>query len=666
MHVASILESLEDGTPEMAQANAADKAGGISVSLSYGTSSSQSKQTAQSDTARGSTVKSGGTTTIKATGGGENSNLTLQGSEVSAKVVNLEADNQVAFLAAQNTSSQTSSNSNNSASVGVAAQLGNGGGGIGFTGSLSAGRGRGSGNGSETTYTNTHIAGQNSVTIQSGGDTTLKGATVEGKQVTATVGGNLNIESLQDTVTYAEKNQQAGVSGMVGLTQTGAGSGSANFAKSNINSNYASVTEQSALKAGDGGFTVNVQGNTDLKGGAITSTQAAIDNNKNTFQTGGTLTTSDIQNKADYKATSVSVSVGVGSSPLPGQGLSSTLTGAGLGKDSGSTSSTTTAGISGIAGDTAKRTGDNAQGIGKIFDADKVRQEIQAQTQITQEFGKQASTAIASYSEQQKKDLQAQINDKKTNEADKAALKEQLNQVLLEEKVLNILVGAVTGLGETMVTKESLATAVEQMRAAVAEDSAKFKGVVDKDGKLLFSNQTGDSAGVDSDGKKQVGTRANLDLLCGVDNSRCAKNADGSLALTDKGQVEFIGAKKTDGTSQTYAEFLQTEDGKKMTNAPFGGQQGSERTWLFGEYTKGGIVDRLLEAFAGPHDTIGGKWSGLYDEQGNTKRGMSSTEAAAYNVVSGVALIPAAPFAAAKELPPEVWKAIGIFLKAGQ
>jgi hypothetical protein len=42
------------------------------------------------------------------------------------------------------------------------------------------------------------------------------------------------------------------------------------------------------------------------------------------------------------------------------------------------------------------------------------------------------------------------------------------------------------------------------------------------------------------------------------------------LALTDKGQVEFIGAKKTDGTFQTYAEFLQTEDGKKMTSAPFG------------------------------------------------------------------------------------------------
>ncbi len=183
-------------------------------------------------------------------------------------------------------------NINSSASVGIALQLGASGGGLGFTGSVS--KGGGNGNGSETTYTNTHIAGADSVSIKSGSDTKVKGATVEGKQVTTTVGGNLNIESLQDTATYAEKNQQVGASGMIGA----GGSASANFAKSNIDSNYASVTEQSGLKAGDGGFTVNVQGNTALVGGAITSTQAAIDNNKNSFQTGGTLTTIDIENKA--------------------------------------------------------------------------------------------------------------------------------------------------------------------------------------------------------------------------------------------------------------------------------------------------------------------------------------------------------------------------------
>ena len=152
-----------------------------------------------------------------------------------------------------------------------------------------------------------------------------------------------------------------------------------------------------------------------------------------------------------------------------------------MGKDSGS--------ISGIAGDTAKRTGDNAQGIGKIFDADKVRQEIQAQTKITQEFSKQASTAIASYSDQQKQTLQDQL--KKASDADKPALKQQLDQVLLEEKVLNILVGAVTGFGETIVTKESLKVAAEQMREAMIADSTTFKGVVDSKGNVLNNNKAG-------------------------------------------------------------------------------------------------------------------------------------------------------------------------------
>ena len=651
-----------DGSPEMAQVNAADKAGGIQISLSYGSSSSQSKQTSQSDTARGSTVTAGGTTTIKATGGGGNSNLTLQGSEVSGKTVNLETDNQVNLLAASNTTTQTSSsNSNSSASVGVAAQLGNGGGGIGFTGSVS--KGKGSGNGTETTYTNTNVAGADSVSIKSGADTTLKGAAVEGKQVTTNVGGNLNVESLQDTATYAEKNQQIGASGMIGAGM----SGSVNFAKSNINSNYASVTEQSGIKAGDGGFQVNVQGNTDLKGGAITSTQAAIDANKNTFQTGRTLTTSDIQNKANYEATSVSVSVGAGSSPIPGQGLSSTLSGAGMGKDSGSTSSTTTAGISDVAGDTAKRTGDNAQGIGKIFDADKVRQEIQTQTQITQEFGKQASTAVQSYSQTQRKELQDQI--KTASDEDKATLQKQLDDVNTQERVLNILVGAVTGFGQTAVTKESLAAAADQMRTLMAKDSATFAGVVDSTGKKL-SNNSGTSEGINGDGVKLGGTRVDLDLLCGPDNARCAfeKKPDGSIDTSKPVTFKGPDVQKPDGSTgpQTFDEFLATSEGQKMSG-PTGGVQGYKGT-LFGEpYEPGSWQDKLIESFAGTHDMIGGKLSGLYDDQGNIKRGMSQAEKVVYDkAVTTTAILPSLPFAAAQGLPPQVWNAIGIFLGAAK
>jgi filamentous hemagglutinin len=74
--------------------------------------------------------------------------------------------------------------------------------------------------------------------------------------------------------------------------------------------------------------------------------------------------------------------------------------GAGVGQDSGSAQGTTTAGISGIAGDQSVRTGD-ATGIERIFDQNKVQREIDAQVAITAEFGKQASKAAGSYADQQ-------------------------------------------------------------------------------------------------------------------------------------------------------------------------------------------------------------------------------------------------------------------------
>jgi filamentous hemagglutinin len=137
-----------------------------------------------------------------------------------------------------------------------------------------------------------------------------------------------------------------------------------------------------------------VGGNTDLQGAVIASNQSAVDAGKNSFTTGGTLTTSDIQNSANYSASSTSVGVGTGgqTSLLGVSGV-----GVGVGSDKGSASSTTTAGISGIAGDKAVRSTDAETGIARIFDQERVKQEIEARTKITQEFGKAASTAWGEY-----------------------------------------------------------------------------------------------------------------------------------------------------------------------------------------------------------------------------------------------------------------------------
>jgi filamentous hemagglutinin len=403
-----------DGTLEMKDANAADKAGGIGISISVGSSSSQSKQQSSADTAKGSKVNAGGNVTITATatGAGKDSDITVRGSNIEAgKATSLKADDQVNLLAASNTTSESSSNQSKSGSVGVAMQLGNGGGGMGVTASASKATGQGAGNG--VTYTNTQVAG-NTVNIESGGDTTLKGAVVKASQVTANVGGNLSIESLQDTNQYKESSKSAGGSIMAG---TGV-SGSVNLAKSSINSNYQSVGEQSAIRAGDGGFQVNVKGDTTLTGGQITSTQAAIDSNKNSFQTGGTLTTTDLQNSAKYSAQSISVGVGTGS--LPGQG--SKLSSAGFGTDSGNASSTTTAGISGVTGNTQARTGDKSTSIAPIFDKDKTQKEVAAQVAITSEFGKQVIPLAAKTADDKAIELRRQGNEEEAKKWDEGGI----------------------------------------------------------------------------------------------------------------------------------------------------------------------------------------------------------------------------------------------------
>jgi filamentous hemagglutinin len=169
---------------------------------------------------------------------------------------------------------------------------------------VSASGARGKSDGQDLTYSNTRIEAGNTVRLQSGGDTTLKGAVVAGKSVKADIGGNLSIESLQDTSVYASK--QASVGGSVTV---GAGvSGSVSASSSKSNSNYASVAEQSGIQAGDGGFAVNVKGNTDLRGGVIASTEQAANEGRNRLTT-ATLTTSDIQNKAEASASSSGINL---------------------------------------------------------------------------------------------------------------------------------------------------------------------------------------------------------------------------------------------------------------------------------------------------------------------------------------------------------------------
>lgn len=371
-----------------------DPSKAASISVSLGSSKSQSNTAQTSDGARGSTVKAGGNVNILAQGAGADSSILVRGSDITAgQDATLAAEGDIRLQAAQNTASLGGSSSSSSGSIGVSVGQQ-----TGIT--VSASKGRGNQAGDDLTHTNTHIAAGNSVTLQSGGDTTLKGAVVSGKQVVADVGGDLKLESLQDSSSYASRNQSAGGS----LTISPAGvpiGGGLNAGQSKVNSHYQSVTEQSGIQAGDGGFQVSVKGDTDLKGAVIASNQTAVEQGKNRFSTGGALTTSDLHNSARYEGQAVGVNASVGNDAgkFGVKGV-----GAGVGQDSGSAQGTTTAGISGIAGDQSVRTGD-ATGIERIFDQNKVQREIDAQVAITAEFGKQASKAVGDYASRKYNEL---------------------------------------------------------------------------------------------------------------------------------------------------------------------------------------------------------------------------------------------------------------------
>jgi filamentous hemagglutinin len=282
----------------------------ISVNLSDSRSHSESSQSGRNVV--GSDVVAGGNVKVVATGDGANSDINVVGSRIEGGGnVSLKADGEINLLSAQNTAHQESTNGNSGWSAGIGIGFGGAQNGISFE--LAANVGRGMADGDDVAHTNTYIKGGNSVKLESGGDTNIKGGVVSADQVKVKVGGDLNIESQQDTSTFTSKQLSAnvGINICVPPICAGMSSVSGGVAAQHMQSDYASVSEQSGIKAGNGGFQVEVAGNTDLKGAVIASTEKAVTDSKNTLST-GTLTSSDIKNKADYDAASINLSGGYG------------------------------------------------------------------------------------------------------------------------------------------------------------------------------------------------------------------------------------------------------------------------------------------------------------------------------------------------------------------
>ena len=144
--------------------------------------------------------------------------------------------------------------------------------------------------------------------------------------------------------------------------------------------------QQSGIFTGDGGFDLEVGGQTTLIGGAITTTDAAVAAGRNNYTSLGGIVTQDIENTTSYDGDAIQIGVSLGMTDNKPQGNTNGL---GYGTDGDSDSSTTRAGITGIAGNSGITTDNQAEYAGALdnaFDATRVNEELGAQTQITQAF----------------------------------------------------------------------------------------------------------------------------------------------------------------------------------------------------------------------------------------------------------------------------------------
>ncbi|UTO28998.1 hemagglutinin repeat-containing protein [Bartonella harrusi] len=256
-------------------------------------------------------------------------------------------------------------NSTQSASVNVGYSYGTGG--AGGTGNASFGKGKGSSK--ELQQKNSHVIGTGTVHTASGANTTLAGAVVSGNQVKVDVGESLTITSRSDSGQTSNKQKSISV-GFGGSKSFDAGSTSLSLQKDQSSSDYSSVIEQSGIKAGDGGFDINVKDNTTLTGGLISSSAPAENNSLIT----GSITATDITNSAHAKASSHGVSVSGGGLLQQGtsgilKNLAKNALGHGKAKDAaeGETKSAISEGTIILTGATNQRA--MGQDAGQIIDA---------------------------------------------------------------------------------------------------------------------------------------------------------------------------------------------------------------------------------------------------------------------------------------------------------
>lgn len=673
----------------------------IGAQITYGQQKNESRTHTEGKTAAKSQVNAGGKVNIVATGAGKDSNINIEGSDISGKQgTTLMADNQVNIKATEQNHQERSTNKSSGFNAGVAIKVGSG---VAAGATFGGNYGKGYGNGDETTYVASHVGDSQSKTvINAGGDVTLAGSQVKGKRVELDT-ENLNIESLQDKSSYHGKQMNASGSVTVGYGFAAGGS----FNKSKINADHASVNEQAGIFAGDEGYDINVNKHTDLKGALITSTQKAEADGKNHFST-GSITHSDIENHSNYSGSSFGVSGSVsanfetpfGENGVPQSGKQAvdddgnliyrndrgeltteaknaqgkdnakklatgwdsleTSTGLGVGRDKESQSSVTKSSIN----TSNIEIRDQAEQLAKT--GETVEQTLDSiRTDVTTDNAEQHSGKLENHFDKDKVMKELNIQVKVTQDFRKnafsmidayvlpkqAELRKQIKEAKTEEEKI-ALYGEIYKLQyQKRLLETVVGIAAGSPDVAITQGTLQLAATKMREETLANSRlfkgikdaKTGKILRNDSydsgyfDGVKLGGVRIDINAICTQGVGSCEKNADGLVVF--KGENGFSLDDAIDPKKNEKASGLYGETG---------GFQSVQGEWNLHftriPYSIGSISDMAVESFAGTHDLLGGQVWGWYDKQGNTAEKNKLTGVAS-GVTTVIAIPVSAPFA---------------------
>ncbi|WP_294390626.1 hemagglutinin repeat-containing protein [uncultured Sphingomonas sp.] len=254
---------------------AVTNAAGIAVSV--GTSKSSASGKSRISESVGSTIVGGDVALVAGR------DLSVRGSEMSARDdLALAAGRDITIESAQNSADSESRNKDSGFGMGVNLGVGIAGG-VTASGSVNVSASKGHSASSATTQSNSHVTAGGTLVIASGNDTKLAGAVATGRDVIVDVGGDLMVQSRQDTSTGSSSRGglSAGLSLSAGATDgpngvaAGQSQAGGNFGVSVGKglSDSAVVTEQTGMIAKGGTLDASVGGTTTLVGGML----AAVD-----------------------------------------------------------------------------------------------------------------------------------------------------------------------------------------------------------------------------------------------------------------------------------------------------------------------------------------------------------------------------------------------------